>query len=72
MEQHAAMTNLPNAADPTRPTAAGILHCLRMLAEEAAALNLAGTLDALRVAMVVCAAEIDRAAPRTGGAVLLH
>jgi hypothetical protein len=37
--------------------ATGILHCLRMLAEEAASLRLTRTLAALRQALDVCAAE---------------
>jgi hypothetical protein len=37
--------------------ATGILHCLRMLAEEAASLRLMRTLAALRQALDVCAAE---------------
>ena len=38
-------------------TARGIVQCLRMLAEEAAALGMARTLDALRTAITVCADE---------------
>ncbi len=38
-------------------TATGILHCLRMLAEEAAMLRLSRTLDALREAIDTCASE---------------
>ncbi len=38
-------------------TATGILHCLRMLAEEAAMLRLSRTLDALRDAIEACASE---------------
>ena len=41
------------------PTACGILECLRMLAREAASLQMARTLDALRSAMTICAAEGD-------------
>jgi hypothetical protein len=40
-------------------TASGIVQCLRMLAEEAAALRLARTLAALQTAIDVCAAETD-------------
>ncbi len=38
-------------------TATGILECLRMLADEAASLQLGRTLTALHEAIVVCAAE---------------
>jgi len=41
------------------PTARGIVQCLRMLAEEAASLGMARTLDALETAIRVCAAEGD-------------
>jgi hypothetical protein len=43
------------------PTARGIVQCLRMLADEAAALGMARTLDALQAAMTVCAVEGDAA-----------
>ena len=39
------------------PSASGILHCLRMLAAEAALLRLDRTLDALFVAIETCAEE---------------
>lgn len=38
-------------------TALGILQCLRMLADEAATLNLARTLIALHDALEICEAE---------------
>lgn len=38
-------------------TATGILHCLRMLAEEAESLRLTRTLLALREAIETCSAE---------------
>ncbi len=41
------------------PTARGIVQCLRMLADEAAALGMARTLDALQAAISVCAVEGD-------------
>ena len=44
-------------ADETRPAAEGILRCLQMLAEEAAALRLPATLEALHHAMAACAVE---------------
>ncbi len=49
-------------------TATGILQCLRMLAEEAASLQLTRTLVALRTAIDACASErldpaFDLAAP---------
>ncbi len=63
MEERPAMNNLPasppDAADRDQPSADGILQCLRMLADEAASLQLCATLDALRTAMAVCAAESD-------------
>ena len=40
-------------------TATGILQCLRMLAEEAASLQLMRTLSALREAIKTCADEHD-------------
>jgi hypothetical protein len=43
------------------PTARGIVQCLRMLADEAAALGMARTLDALQAAISVCAVEGDAA-----------
>ena len=39
------------------PSATGILHCLRMLAAEAALLKLDRTLDALFLAIETCAEE---------------
>ena len=39
------------------PTAQGIAQCLRMLADEAAALGLGRTLAALQTAMHVCVSE---------------
>ena len=45
---------LPN--EPAH-SVSGILHCLRMLAEEAGELLLPETAQALRVAMTVCSAE---------------
>jgi hypothetical protein len=50
------MDGLDNDSDPT---ARGIVQCLRMLAEEAVALGLPRTLDALQAAMQVCAGESD-------------
>lgn len=38
-------------------SATGILQCLRMLADEAADLRLAGTLRALREAIAICQSE---------------
>ncbi len=50
------------------PSAQGIVECLRMLADEAAALRLDRTLTALLTAMDVCATEclageVPQAAP---------
>ncbi len=41
------------------PSAPGLLQCLRLLAEEAALLQLGATLAALRGAITVCAAECE-------------
>ena len=41
------------------PTARGIVQCVRMLADEAAALGLGRTLAALQTAITVCAGEGD-------------
>jgi hypothetical protein len=41
------------------PTARGIVQCLKMLADEAAALGLGRTLSALETAMKVCVGESD-------------
>lgn len=55
-------------------TASGIVQCLRMLAEEAAALRLGRTLAALQTAIDVCAAETDAGAITAAAppGVLLH
>ena len=53
------MSNWPTDSTDELPSANGILQCLRMLADEAAGLQLAGTLNALRTAIAVCAAESD-------------
>ncbi len=44
-------------------TTRGLVQCLRMLAEEAASLNLASTVVALREALVTCNEEIDTGTP---------
>ena len=49
--------------DAPYPSARGILDCLRMLADEATTLRLAGTVDALRAAIAVCVAESEAEAP---------
>ena len=49
--------------DAPYPSARGILDCLRMLTDEATALRLADTVDALRAAIAVCAAETEAGAP---------
>ena len=61
------------------PTARGIVQCLRMLAEEAAALGMGRTLDALQTAINVCAVESDAVEsqddgirPRAVGSARLH
>jgi hypothetical protein len=43
------------------PSGRGIVQCLRMLADEAAALGLGDTLAALRTAIMVCVGEHDTA-----------
>jgi hypothetical protein len=53
-------TGFPDGPDnEPDPTARGIVHCLRMLAGEAAALGMARTLDALKAAITVCTEEGD-------------
>ncbi len=57
-----------------RQTAANVLQCLTMLAEEAGSLNLPRTLLALRKAIRACHAEQVRpmAAPRVRRHLVLH
>lgn len=43
--------------DGEAPSARGILQCLQMLAQEASALRLGATLEALNAAIATCAAE---------------
>lgn len=50
------MTDQPEK-DAVGPTAYGILDCLRMLAEEAAQLDLSATLSAIEEAMNTCRIE---------------
>ena len=45
------------STDEAEATASGIMHCLRMLAEEAASLRLLQTVEALRQAVEICARE---------------
>ena len=45
------------SVEDCHPAAGGILRCLEMLAEEATALDLPRTLDALHRAMAACAVE---------------
>jgi len=49
----------PDAADGEVPSARGLLDCLRMLTDEAVAMRLTDTADALRAAIAVCAAESE-------------
>lgn len=70
------MSNLPACQpDHEPPSAEGIMKCLRMLADEASSLELAATVDALRTAIAICAAESDPVTAGTTGApdgVVLH
>lgn len=61
-------------AERAQPSAEGILECLRMLAQEASALRLADTVEALRTAIAVCAAESEPAviSIRTPPGAMLH
>lgn len=62
MDDDSGYPDTPDApAWESDPTARGIVQCLRMLAEEAASLGMARTLDALQTAMRICAAEGDAA-----------
>jgi hypothetical protein len=64
MDDDSFMPDVPDAPDgDADPTARGIVQCLRMLAEEAASLGMARTLEALKAAMTVCAEEGDAADP---------
>lgn len=49
--------NDPVDSDASLPSASGILDCLRMLAQEAAELDLAATLSAIEQAMNACRLE---------------
>jgi hypothetical protein len=51
------MSDEPDNESAIAASATGIVQCLRMLAEEAASLNLRQTLEAIREAMQACAAE---------------
>jgi hypothetical protein len=54
-------------------TPSGIMQCLRMLAEEAATLNLSHTLHAINEALEACAREgSETATPEARGPVTLH
>lgn len=53
--------NDPTESDIGMPTASGILDCLRMLAREAAELDLAATLSAIEQAMNACQREATAA-----------
>ncbi len=52
-----------NVAPDCQPTASGILLCLRMLTEEALALNLRRSVLALRAAMLVVEVDADDPGP---------
>jgi hypothetical protein len=68
MDDDSGFPDFPDAPDTDAdPTARGIVQCLRMLADEAAALGMARTLDALQAAIRVCAAEGDAGEPLTDG-----
>lgn len=51
------MTEDDTFSSECEANATGIMHCLRMLADEAASLRLSRTLAALRDAIDACAAE---------------
>ena len=53
---------MPLDEDTVQPSASGILHCLRALAEEAAALNLLRTFSAIEEALEMACFESARAA----------
>lgn len=82
MDDDINLPEIPEDQDAeTDPTARGIVQCLRMLAEEAAALGMARTLDALHAAINACAAESDAAEqlegnegarPRATGSTRVH
>lgn len=57
MEDDTGCPDFPDISENADPTASGIVQCLRMLAEEAAALNLPRTQGALQAAIEVCALE---------------
>jgi hypothetical protein len=62
MDDDSGFPDFLDSPDPdtdSDPTASGIVQCLRMLADEAAALGMARTLDALQTAISICAAEGD-------------
>jgi hypothetical protein len=67
MDDDSGFPDLPEPPDSEAsdseadPTARGIMQCLRMLAEEAATLQMPRTLDALQAAITACAAEGDDA-----------
>ena len=56
------MTEDDTFSSECEANATGIMHCLKMLADEAASLRLSGTLAALRDAIDACAAENVRQA----------
>lgn len=57
-------------ADECRPAAEGILRCLQMLADEAVALRLAHTLEALHHAIAACAVEAAELADNRNSAIV--
>jgi hypothetical protein len=58
MDDESGFPEFLDAMDPDGdPTPLGIVQCLKMLAEEAASLGMARTLDALQATIKVCATE---------------
>ncbi len=60
MDDESSFPDFPDAIEAdSDPTARGIVQCLRMLADEANALGMPRTLNALQMAITVCSAEGD-------------
>jgi hypothetical protein len=57
------MDDSSDSSEEYSASARGIVHCLRMLVEEAATLRLSGTTAALQHAIAVCTAECEGFGP---------